>query len=378
MPDAPSAAKVKSAKAPASGNVMTELKVSGHLMMLDTGLFCVVQTPARAANASTGLPGVRLSLPPGPAGRPEAISIATFRDDGWLGCMGDAALVRVTNGPAHLLVTIYQAPNAEGGAPNIQVMRLLDNAVAASTPPLAGPRQQAASPGRAPVSMEMVAHIQGRGDVGALFGERLGEAGSGCWIEGFGLAPLHDVAANEIEYQAVLGRGWLSPWVEGGQFCGSRAMALPILGLRVRLRGAAAAAFTVTYEASFVDGTSTGPVADGAPCDSEAMVAVDSFVVSVLPRRAATSSAPPATPAMAGKQARITGAKKAGKTASGKPPRATPAVSAPIVRKPAASKPAMRAPASKTAAPVAPATARPVTRPAAAPPAKGKKQKRGK
>jgi hypothetical protein len=32
---------------------------------------------------------------------------------------------------------------------------------------------------------------------------------------------------GDIEYQAVLGRGWLSPWIEGGKFCGSRGMALP-------------------------------------------------------------------------------------------------------------------------------------------------------
>ena len=42
---------------------MTELKVSGHLMTLDTGLFCIVQTPSRAADPAAGLPGVRISLP---------------------------------------------------------------------------------------------------------------------------------------------------------------------------------------------------------------------------------------------------------------------------------------------------------------------------
>ena len=50
------------------------------------------------------------------------------------------------------------------------------------------------------------------------------------------------IAPEDIEYQAVLGRNWLSPWVEGGKFCGSRGMALPLLGLKVRLKGAAAKA----------------------------------------------------------------------------------------------------------------------------------------
>ena len=66
-------------------NRIAELKVSGHLMTLDTGLFCVFQAPgSAAANDRSGLPGVRISLPPGPAGRPEAVSISTFRDDGWM------------------------------------------------------------------------------------------------------------------------------------------------------------------------------------------------------------------------------------------------------------------------------------------------------
>ena len=58
-------------------------------------------------------------------------------------------------------------------------------------------------------------------------------------IEGFGVHPRGEIGPDQIEYQAVLGRGWLSPWIEGGKFCGSRGMALPLLGLQVRLKDAA-------------------------------------------------------------------------------------------------------------------------------------------
>ena len=44
MPDANPA----SADAAQAQKMITELKVSGHLMTLDTGLFCIVHTPARA------------------------------------------------------------------------------------------------------------------------------------------------------------------------------------------------------------------------------------------------------------------------------------------------------------------------------------------
>jgi hypothetical protein len=134
--------------------------------------------------------------------------------------------------------------------------------------------------------MDMVAHIQSRGDVGALLGDWLGEAGSKRWIEGFGIAPSKLIAPKDIEYQAVLGKGWLSPWVEGGQFCGSRGMALPILGLRLRLRGEAAQKFDAFYAASFVDGTRVGPVAAGEACEADSLAPIEAFQVTIQPKGA--------------------------------------------------------------------------------------------
>jgi hypothetical protein len=282
----------EAASAPVSGpssKLVNELRVSGHLMALDAGLFCVFLTPSKAANATTGLPGVRVSLPPGPAGRPEAVSIATFRDDGWLGGHGDAALVRVTGGPAQVLVTIYQAPDLPDGAPNVQVLRLSDSPSAAIPRPTAGgAAPMPAQAGQGPKTMDMLAHIQGRGDVGALLGDWLGEKGSKLWIEGFAVAPAHEVTPADIEYQAVLGRDWLSPWVEGGQFCGSRGMALPVLGLKLRLRGAAADKFDCTYYGTFVDGSEVGPVRGGEACEAESLAALESFRIVVIPRGAAS------------------------------------------------------------------------------------------
>lgn len=273
-----------------AARLVTELKVSGHLMTLEAGFYCIVHNPARAAEAASGLPGVRLSLPPGPLGRPEAVSIRTFRDDGWLQGGGDAALVRVAGGPAQVLVTVYQSPNADAAtAPNLQVVRLLDNNGQAV------PRS-----GQAPATPQVVdvlAHIRGQGDVGGHLGAWIGDRGSKDWIEGFAVAPAAGIPADDIEYQAVLGRGWLSPWVEGGQFCGSRGMALPILGLRLRLRGATAETHECSYAATFVDGTSVGPVGDGEACEAESLAPVEAFSISIRPR--GTSAAPAPSPAPA-------------------------------------------------------------------------------
>ncbi len=332
--------------------VVTELKVSANLMTLDSGLFCIFNAPGSALpDAGTGLPGVRVSLPPGPVFRPDSVTITSFRDDGWLGGWNGAALVRVTRGPAQILVTIYQAPNATADAPKLQILRLAE---ATALPPLAMPAgapqpappqalpspanapRPAAAPGPAPAAVitpqnaaqtgaqseaqaapqntpagasqtsgeaakaaEVVAHIQGSGDVLAALGDWMGKPGSKAWIEGFAVSPKSPVGPADIEYQAVLGRGWLSPWAEGGQYCGSRGMSLPILGLRMRLRGEAAERFDCVVEASFVDGTRVGPLDNGEPCQADSMSPLEAFNIKLVPREDAAEPEPAAKPARA-------------------------------------------------------------------------------
>ena len=265
-------------------NRIAELKVSGHLMTLDTGLFCVFQAPGSpTVNDRSGLPGVRISLPPGPAGRPDAVSISTFRQDGWMNGGDTAALVRVAEGPAQILVTVYQAPSAPPeAAPRLQVMRLGGE----------GGQDVRAAPGMANAGVaggeaagsDIIAHVARAGDVPGRTGDWVGTRGSRQWIEGFSVTPSEGVAPGDIEYQAVLGRGWMSPWIDGGKFCGSRGMALPLLGLRLRLKGDAAKTHECSYSATFVDGSSVGPVPGGETCEAESLAALEAFQI-VIRRR---------------------------------------------------------------------------------------------
>ncbi|HEX4369645.1 MAG TPA: hypothetical protein VH023_22615 [Rhodopila sp.] len=264
-------------------------------MTLETGLFCVFQTPGSApSDPATGLPGVRITPAPGLAGRPEAVSVSTFREDGWLN--GTAALVRVTDGSAQILVTIYQHKGMDA-APRLQVLRLSGEPTAASAPEAAAagaPAPAPAEPAPPAANPDIMAHIQRSGDVGCALGDWLGRKGSGQWVEGFGMAPLQGLAPEDLEYQAVLGRNWLSPWVESGKFCGSRGMALPLLGLKIRLKGAAAKTFECAYSATFVDGSTAGPVNGGETCESESLAALESFQIVIQPRgsKAATTGKP--------------------------------------------------------------------------------------
>jgi hypothetical protein len=279
---------------------IAELQVSAHLMSLESGLFCVFQTPGSAPpDPATGLPGVRITPAPGIAGRPEAVNVSTFREDGWLN--GTAALVRVTDGSAQILVTIYQHKGMDS-APRLQVLRLSGDPASPDAPAAAArPVAPTAHPAAPVDTPEIMAHVQRSGDVGCKIGDWLGTKGSRQWIEGFGMAPSSGIAPEDVEYQAVLGRNWLSPWVEGGKFCGSRGMALPLLGLKVRLKGEAAKAFECRYSATFVDGSQVGPVNGGETCEAESLAALEAFQIEIQPRAGKTAAKVPAAKVAPGK-----------------------------------------------------------------------------
>jgi hypothetical protein len=285
-PPAKQAPAANPAPQPVATNMMQELKVTGHFMALPAGLFCIVNEAAPGGPQPSGLPGVRISLPPNGA---RNVEITGFRPDGWLSASGDAALVKVNQGPAQILVTIYQMPNAMESAPKLQVRQLLGGvepapAAPPAPAPVAAPAPAPAPAAAKPEKVDVLAHIQTRGDVGIKFGEWLGERGSQNWIEGFAIAPPEGISAADLSYQAVLGRGWLSPWVEAGQYCGSRGMALPLLGLRIRLQGAAASAYDLTCSASFIDGTSTGPVSADETCESESLAPLEALKITLTPK----------------------------------------------------------------------------------------------
>lgn len=244
-----------------------ELRVTAHMMSLPSGLFCFVNEGATARQ--NGMPGIRVSPPPSGM---QNVEITGFRADGWLNADGDAALVRVAKGPAQVLVTIYQLPNMPDGAPKLQVRQLLS---AAEMPANAAtmPDLQARS--------DIVAHIQSRGDVSAAFGEWVGELGSNRWIEGFTLNAPDEIDPKDLSYQALLGRGWFSPWAEAGEYCGSRGMALPLLGLKVRLSGAAAEQYELRCSASFVGGGTAGPVGNDETCEDAALVPLEAFELTL-------------------------------------------------------------------------------------------------
>jgi hypothetical protein len=55
----------------------------------------------------------------------------------------------------------------------------------------------------------------------------VGQREAAAWIEGFSLAPHDGIEPSDVKYQAVLGRGWLSPWGQMRQSWHGAAAARP-------------------------------------------------------------------------------------------------------------------------------------------------------
>jgi capsular polysaccharide biosynthesis protein len=127
----------------------------------------------------------------------------------------------------------------------------------------------------AAATAEVKAHIGGTGDIAGRLGDWIGKPGSGTAIEGFGIYLRDNLQPEEIEYCAVL-EGWLTPWIKGGVFCGTRGWSLPLFGLAVRLRGVTAQRYVCSYAATFTDGT-TWQGANGAVCRSRTGAPLEAF-----------------------------------------------------------------------------------------------------
>ncbi|WP_215745253.1 hypothetical protein [Gluconobacter sp. P1C6_b] len=325
------------AEAPRQNRVI-DLKAGAHMMVLDAGIFCIFHAAGQAPAGPAGLPGVRISRAPGTA--PGIVTISTFEEDGWIGGSNGAALVRVMRGPAAVLVTTYQEPGSTHAAPRLQVAQLAGpvtpapaqpapQSAAAPAPVAASVVAEATETVAEKISKDISAHIQRRGDVTSGIGHWMGVPGSQSWIEGFSVAPEEGIPASDIEYQAVLGKGWLSPWAEGGQYCGSRGMALPILGLRVRLKGKSAETHRIRLTATFTDGTRLGPVDGSEALEAESLAPLEAFLLEILPageETAAPKAAPKATRAKAPAKPRASKAAAApAKAASPRKRKSTPA-----------------------------------------------------
>jgi hypothetical protein len=96
-----------------------------------------------------------------------------------------------------------------------------------------------------------------------------GRVAPGLWIESFSVRPLKRFGAQDVEYKGLTGSGFETPWLSDEKMCGTKGMAVPLVGFAVRLKPSpAAAAYDCEYSGYFQSGVTVGPLRNGVPCRS--------------------------------------------------------------------------------------------------------------
>ncbi|WP_431303984.1 hypothetical protein [Sediminicoccus sp. BL-A-41-H5] len=261
---------------------ISPIQTAVQVLSFDPGVYSVSFSPERMQDSDIGFsfPRARLDAPTGGEG---LVIVALQGENGWLSRPGDVAMVQVAGARMSLLLTTYQIEGAN--APALLRVSRLDNAMAVPAP----------APEKAiTASASGLVHIGAQGDTPFGFDGWAGAAlGADGLIEGFSLQPPAGLDPTAIEYQGILGIDWKTPWSKGGEFCGSRGLALPLLGFAIRLQADAAGSYGCTYQARFADG-SIIEAADGAPCEASSAAALVAISVSWVARE--NVAVPPVAP----------------------------------------------------------------------------------
>jgi hypothetical protein len=297
---------MKESSAPWAGAAGEQLTASVQALTLPKGLYTFSvrsADPERVAElGGLMLPALHVGLGPGvPA---NGIEFLSGGDDGahWLYAAGDMLVAKVVDRPVILLLTSVRAA---GEQPlDVEVDRL----DARSEPRAAGeavaqdePEAQSEPADRteAAVRLQISAHISNRGDVVFIDTDWSGRLGEGMSIESFSVIPLDRLAASDIEYKGLTGAGFESPWLSDGEPCGTRGMAIPLVGFAVRPKpDAAALGYDCIYRGCFRSGAISGPARNGELCRSEtADDPLEGIELRILPARSAAADAAEGEPA---------------------------------------------------------------------------------
>ncbi|AWK90203.1 glycosyltransferase [Azospirillum thermophilum] len=272
--------------APAEAAQSSQIKATAQTLALTPGFYSLIVTNGGGA-AVVGdfpLPSVQLAAAPNAAAGTDVEMIGTAPGN-WLTKPGDVVIIKVSGGTANVVLTSYKHVDRPNALLNLQVARI-DDAVAPQAAPISQAASMPAAPmpiGPAPVPQqaplqitrpprtEILAHIQRQGDMRFADGNWAGCVGQRQWIEAFSITPVEGLAPEDIEYKGLTANGWETPWISGGNMCGSRGLGTPLIGFSIRLRGAAAERFDCHYEGAFVSGHRSAPGLNGTPCRSDAI-----------------------------------------------------------------------------------------------------------
>ncbi|MFO0996669.1 MAG: glycosyltransferase [Alphaproteobacteria bacterium] len=271
------------------------LMASVRLIALPKGLYLFsvrAASPSQVAAAQNlTLPAVHVGLGPNAAaGQIEFLPGPNTRGT-WLCERGSTLVANITAPTVTLVLTSVRAPN--GDVLSIELDRLdrqEDTPIRAEALPAPMPRNDIVQEVRAAqeppamtvvksdqpvaddpsrVRVEVVTHLRGRGDVAFVDVDWAGRLGGGTWLEAFAVKPVENVAGLEIEYKGLTSRGIETPWVSGGNPCGTRGLSIPLLGFAMRVKATGSGPqYDCEYSGYFQSGAVVGPMRNGVPCRS--------------------------------------------------------------------------------------------------------------
>jgi hypothetical protein len=266
-------------KAP-DADLTNALSASVQILPLPAGLY-LFSVKASAANGihldgQLRLPALHVGLGPGVRSDQVEFIAGPATNGAWLFAKEDLLVTKVGNLGATLVLTSVRAPGGE--VLTIKVERLdanRDEAVPIAPLTAAEPGREKPLPLDASVAAEslplqITAHIRTRGDMSFSHAAWAGCLAPGLWIESFSIRPLEQFSAQDIEYKALTGSGFETPWLSDDTMCGTKGMSVPLVGFAARLKpnSGQATAYDCEYSGYFKSGLTVGPLRNGAPCRS--------------------------------------------------------------------------------------------------------------
>jgi hypothetical protein len=271
------------------------------------------------------LPAVYFALGPSTSVKAVNLMPGPSANGTWLSGAGDLVFAGVSDDAAKLLVT--SIPAANGDELEIAIERVDGRADSGADRVIASTQRVQREPVKSPAAepppppspnglrLRIVAHIRNRGDLAFVDVPWAGRVGQGMWIEAFAVTPLERITPADIEYRGLTASGFETPWVSGGETCGTYAKADPLVAFAARLRPRSAGPdYRCEYGGTFRSGAIVEAVKDGALCRSTAKNdPLEGIQVRIMERQLGM---PDEAPAPSAGETAIEGAErsKAGKT----------------------------------------------------------------
>jgi GT2 family glycosyltransferase len=287
--------KKKNTPEPAAPAPDLGLTASVQVLPLPTGLYLFsVQAAVPVASATKDglkLPAVHVGLGPGVRADQVEFIAGPSTHGAWLFAKGDLLVTRINGSGATLILSSMRAPGGE--LLSIKVERLDSRTEVAAPTTVAPPPKPTGEAASLP--LRIAAHIRTRGDMVFSDVPWAGRVGAGLWVESFSVRPLEKFTAKDVEYKGLTGSGFETPWMSEDKMCGTKGMAVPLVGFAVRLKPSpASSAYDCEYSGYFKSGAMVGPLRNGAPCRSTvANDPLEGLQIRLVKR---ASSGLPATP----------------------------------------------------------------------------------